>query len=73
VSRDRRWRASEAYAECDEERIRRILWNWQASPDSVEGEGSAAELVRVIRKLTGRSYRAHRARPVLETSRTYQS
>ncbi len=42
---------NEAYAECDEERIRRILWNWQASPDSVEGEGSSAELVRVIRKI----------------------
>ena len=40
-----------AYAEGDEERIRRILSDWQASPDSVEGEGFGAELVRVIRKI----------------------
>ena len=40
-----------AYAEGDEERIRQILRDWQASPDSVEGDGFGAELVRVIRKI----------------------
>jgi hypothetical protein len=40
-----------AYAEGDEERIRRILSEWRASPDNVEGEGFGAELVRVIRKI----------------------
>jgi hypothetical protein len=40
-----------AYAEGDEERIRRILSEWRASPDSVEGEGFGVELVRVIRKI----------------------
>ncbi len=43
---------NEAYAGCDEERIRQILRDWQASPDSVEGEGFGAELVRVIRKIS---------------------
>jgi hypothetical protein len=42
---------NEAYAEGDEERIRRILSDWRASPDSVEGQGFGAELVRVIRKI----------------------
>lgn len=42
---------NEAYARGDEERIRAILREWQASPESVEGDGPGAELVRVIRKI----------------------
>ena len=42
---------NQAYAEGDEERIRQILSEWQASPDNVEGDGFGAELVRVIRKI----------------------
>src|ERR1700675_3030777 len=40
-----------AYARGDEERIRAILREWQASPESVQGEGPGADLVRVIRKI----------------------
>jgi len=40
-----------AYEECDEERIRQILNDWRVSPDQVEGEDTAAELVRVIRTI----------------------
>jgi hypothetical protein len=40
-----------AYEECDEERIRQILDEWRVSPDQVEGEDTAAELVRVIRTI----------------------
>jgi peptidoglycan hydrolase CwlO-like protein len=42
---------NEAYARGDEERIRGILREWQASPESVQGDGPGAELVRVIRKI----------------------
>ena len=40
-----------AYGDCDEERIRQILDEWRVSPDQVEGEDTAAELVRVIRTI----------------------
>jgi hypothetical protein len=53
--RERRHRlmaeVNEAYARGDEERIRAILREWHASPESVEGDGPGAELVRVIRKI----------------------
>ena len=42
---------NEAYARGDEDRIRAILRDWHASPDSVQGEGAGAELVRIIRKI----------------------
>jgi hypothetical protein len=42
---------NDAYARGDEERIRAILGEWQASPESVQGDGPGAELVRVIRKI----------------------
>jgi hypothetical protein len=42
---------NEAYARGDEERIRAIIREWQASPESVQGDGPGAELVRVIRKI----------------------
>ena len=40
-----------AYARGDEERIRAILREWQASPESVQGDGPGAELIRVIRTI----------------------
>ena len=43
--------ANRAYEEGDEAKLRAILKEWESSPESVEGEGTAAELVRVIRKL----------------------
>lgn len=42
---------NEAYARGDEERIRAIIRDWHASPESVQGDGPGAELVRVIRKI----------------------
>src|SRR5205807_1733339 len=42
---------NEAYARGDEARIQAILREWQASPESVQGDGPGAELVRVIRKI----------------------
>jgi len=55
VEREKRNRlmaeVNDAYARGDEERIRAILREWHASPESVQGDGPGAELVRVIRKV----------------------
>jgi len=40
-----------AYENGDEAKLRSILADWHSSPDTVEGEGVAADLVRVIRKI----------------------
>jgi hypothetical protein len=42
---------NDAYARGDEEKIRAILRDWHASPETVQGDGPGAELVRVIRKI----------------------
>jgi hypothetical protein len=42
---------NDAYQRGDEERIRAILRDWHASPESVQGDGPGAELIRVIRKI----------------------
>ena len=42
---------NKAYEECDEERLRQILDEWRVSPDQVQGEDTAAKLVRVIRTI----------------------
>lgn len=43
--------ANRAYEEGDEAKLRAILDEWENSPESVKGEGAAAELVRAIRKI----------------------
>lgn len=54
--RERRHRimaeVNQAYQDGDEERLVQILHQWECSPESVEGEGVGAELIRVIRKIT---------------------
>jgi chromosome segregation ATPase len=40
-----------AYAAGDEDRIRQILRDWRVRPESVRGEGTMADLQRVLRKL----------------------
>jgi hypothetical protein len=42
---------NDAYQRGDEGRIRAILQEWHVSPDSVQGDGPGAELVRVIRTI----------------------
>ncbi len=44
--------ANRAYEEGDEAKLRAIFAEWESSPESVEGEGTAAELVRIIRKIS---------------------
>ena len=44
--------ANEAYQQGDEPRLTKILDTYESSPETVEGEGAGAELVRVIRKLS---------------------
>lgn len=43
--------ANRAYEDGDQAKLRAILDGWVSSPESVEGEGVAAELVRTIRKI----------------------
>jgi len=42
---------NQAYAERNEERLRFLLNELESSPDSVSGEGTGAELIRIIRQL----------------------
>lgn len=44
-------KANLAYRNGDEAALRRLLADWKDSPESVEGTGAGAELVRVIRKV----------------------
>jgi hypothetical protein len=59
--------ANKAYSEGDEPRLRAILEQWQSSPESVRGEGTAVELVRTIRKLAQAHRRLEEIRSELET------
>lgn len=43
--------ANRAFEEGDEARLRRILEEYESSPEAVKGEGAAADLVRAIRKI----------------------
>ena len=51
--------AKRAYEQGDEAQLRAILAEWQSSPESVKGEGTATELVRVIRKIDQIQKRLH--------------
>ena len=42
---------NQAYAERNEERLQALLNEWESSPDSVSGEGTGAELIRIIRQI----------------------
>jgi hypothetical protein len=44
--------ANQAYQRGDQARLGKILEKYDSSPESVQGEGAGAELVRVIRKLS---------------------
>jgi len=44
-------KANLAYKDGDEAKLQKILSEWESSPESVKGEGTAADLVRVIRKI----------------------
>lgn len=44
--------ANSAYERGDQERLTRILTEYEHSPEAFQGEGAAAELVRVIRRLS---------------------
>jgi hypothetical protein len=43
--------ANRAYEDGDEAKVESIKYEWETSPDSVEGDGVGVELIRVIRKL----------------------
>jgi hypothetical protein len=43
--------ANIAFENGDAQKLRQILQEWESSPESVKGEGIAAELIRIIRKI----------------------
>jgi DnaJ-domain-containing protein 1 len=43
---------NQAYEEGDEEHLREILHQWESSPETVQGEGIGAELIRALRKIS---------------------
>ncbi len=60
-----------AYEAGDQERLEELLRSWNVSPESVEGEGIGAELVRVIRQIRQTSQRIAAVRAELsELERT---
>jgi DnaJ-domain-containing protein 1 len=58
---------NQAYQDGDEERLQQILHQWECSPESVEGEGVGAELIRVIRKITRATERLEEVKKHIET------
>lgn len=42
---------NQAYEDGDEDALLTIIQRWEASPEAIEGEGTGAELIRVIRKI----------------------
>jgi DnaJ-domain-containing protein 1 len=51
--------ANQAYETGDEERLKAILIDWETKPESFHGEGVAASLIRVIRKIAQVQNRLH--------------
>ena len=43
--------ANRAYEEGDQERLQKILDEWESSPESIRGEDIGTELVRILRKI----------------------
>jgi chromosome segregation ATPase len=58
--------ANHAYAEGNASRLDEILARWRTSPDAVEGDGIASELIRTIRKI----HQVHRRLMELESAVT---
>jgi hypothetical protein len=51
--------ANRAYEEGNEAKLQAILHEWESSPESVKGDSTGAELVRVIRKIAQVEERFH--------------
>ena len=52
VRQELKARANEAYERGDETKLRKILTQYECSPEAVQGEGPGAELIRVIRRIS---------------------
>jgi len=57
--------ANAAYEKGDERRLREILGEWRSNPEAVRGDGTAAELVRTIRRIAQASRRIEAAQKEL--------
>ncbi len=58
---------NQAYESGNEERLRAILQDWESSPDSVQGEGISADLVRTIRQIAQSQERLQQIEDKLQT------
>ena len=63
--------ANRAYEDGDEERLQKILDDWESSPESVKGEDIGAVLVRILRKIAQVEDRLHNI--ALEIDALYKS
>jgi hypothetical protein len=59
IRKQRMAEVNAAYEKGDEAGLREIIRNWHASPETVEGSGTAADLVRAIRKIAQVETRLH--------------
>jgi len=59
IRKQRMAEVNAAYEKGDEAGLREIIRNWHASPETVEGSGTAADLVRAIRKIAQVESRLH--------------
>lgn len=59
IRKQRMAEVNAAYEDGDEAKLREIIRNWHASPETVEGSGTAADLVRAIRKIAQVESRLH--------------
>jgi hypothetical protein len=64
-------RANRAYEVGDEDTLEAILRDWDASPDSVKGDGMGADLVRVIRKIAQVENRLRQINNEMEQLKNY--
>ncbi len=56
-----------AYESGDEAQLRAILQDWESSPDSVQGEGATADLIRTIRQIAQSQERLQSIEAKLQT------
>ena len=63
-------KVNEAYKQQDEDALKTLLMDWEASPESVQGTGIPSDLVRVIRQIAHVRRCIDRIRPIVDALKT---
>ena len=63
-------KVNEAYKQQDEDALKTLLMDWEASPESVQGTGIPSDLVRVIRQIAHVRRRIDSIGPILDAIKT---